>query len=275
MLFSADWYPTYATSGWRLPGAEVILDGPVIGKIKELKENTGVYLTMHSPMTVSIGSVKSGVRFMSTEIVCRHLRAMRDIQPGVTNRIVVHAANISDRSAEDVYEVQRKTLWSLWFKMRDQGLLDNSLICIENLGKVNQVGSIEDICKLCSLTDNFIPCIDFGHLHGRSLGRYLNTKEEFEQVFNQLYSLLPAWKVDCMHIHFSKLEYTDKGEKRHVPFSVKNAGPKPANFLRALPVRQGFNPVIVCESPNSYVDGIQLKRNHEARQRTIEDFIRV
>lgn len=274
MIFSADWYPTDATTGWELGGAEVILESPVIPKIRELKENTGVYLSMHSPMTVSIGSTKPGVRFMSTETICRHLAAMRDIQPGVTNRIVVHAANISDRSDADVYEVQRKTLWSLWFKMRDAGLLDNSLICIENLGKINQVGRVEDICQLCSLTDNFIPCIDFGHLHGRSLGSFLNTKEEFESVFNLLYSMLPAWKVDCMHIHFSKLEYTGKGEKRHVPFSVRNAGPKPANFLRALPERPGFNPVIVCESPASYADGMRLKRNFEARQRSIGDFIR-
>jgi deoxyribonuclease-4 len=273
MIFSADWYPTDPTTGWQL-GAEVILDSPVIPKIRELKANTGTYLSMHSPMTVSIGSTKPGVRFMSTETICRHLTAMRDIQPGVTNRIVVHAANISDRTPEEVYEVQRKTLWSLWYKMRDAGLLDNSLICLENLGKINQVGTVEDICRLCSLTDNFIPCIDFGHLHGRSLGKFLNTKEEFESVFQMLYAMLPAWKVDAMHIHFSKLEYTNKGEKRHVPFSVKEAGPKPGNFLRALPERPGFNPVIVCESPNSYHDGMKLKRNFEARQRTIEDFIR-
>ena len=275
MIFSADWYPEYATTGWELQGAEVILESAVIPKIRELKENTGVYLSMHSPMTVSIGSTKPGVRFMSTETVCKHLKAMQDIQPGVTNRIVVHAANISDRTPEEVYEVQRKTLWSLWFKMKEKGLLDNSLICLENLGKINQVGTVEDICRLCGLTDNFIPCIDFGHLHGRSLGKFLNTKEEFEQVFSQLYASLPAWKVDCMHIHFSKLEYTNKGERRHVPFDVREAGPKPANFLRSLPDRPGFNPVIVCESPKPYTDGMKLKRNYEARQASVGDSIRV
>lgn len=275
MVFSADWYPTDATTGWKLDGAEIIFDDALVNKIKEFKENTGVYLTLHSPMSVAIGSKKPGVRFMSTDIVCRHLEALRQIQPGVTNRIVVHAANFSERTPDEVYEVQRKTLWSLWFKMRDRGLLDNSLICIENLGKISQVGDIQDIVRLCNLTDNFIPCIDFGHLHGRTLGKFLNTKEEFESVFNQLYASLPAWKVNYMHIHFSKLEYTNKGEKRHVPFSVKEAGPKPALFLRALPTRPDFNPVIVCESPNSYHDGRLLQRNYQARQRTMQDEIRL
>lgn len=275
MVFSADWYPTDATSGWKLPGAEVIIEEPIIPKIQEFKDNTGVFLTMHSPMVVAIGSKKPGVRFMSTELVIRHLKTMQKIQPGVTNRIVVHAANFSERTPEEVYEVQRKTLWSLWFKMKDAHLLDNSLICLENLGKINQVGTVEDICRLCSLTDNFIPCIDFGHLHARTLGKFLNTKEEFESIFSQLYSLLPAWKVNIMHIHFSKLEYTDKGERKHVPFSIREAGPKPANFLRSLPTHSGFTPVIVCESPNSYRDGRRLQRNYEARLRTLDDTLSI
>ena len=275
MIFSADWYPTDATEGWKLQGAEVILEDAVVPKIRELKNNTGIYLSMHAPMSVAIGSKKPGVRFMSTETICKHLKTMREIQPGITNRIVVHAANFSERSEEEVYEIQRKTLWSLWYKMRDLGLLDNSLICLENLGKISQVGAIEDICRLCNLTDNFIPCIDFGHLHARNLGQFLNTKEEFELVFQQLYSSLPAWKVNCMHIHFSKLEYTTKGEKKHVPFSVKEAGPKPANFLRALPNHTGFDPVIICESPDSYRDGRKLQRNYYARLRTMQDEIRL
>lgn len=266
MIFSADWYPDGPTDIWKLGGAEVIVENEYMNRIRELKQNTGVFLSMHSPMSVAIGSKKAGVRFMSTETVCKNLEFMRELQPDVTNRIVVHAASFSDRTLEEVYEIQRKTLWSLWFKMKERGLLDNSLICLENLGKINQVGTIEDICKLCRLTDNFIPCIDFGHLHGRTLGKFLNSKEDFEQVFSQLYAELPAWKVNCMHIHFSKLEYTSAGEKKHVPFMVKQAGPKPAFFIRALPESAEFNPVIVCESPDSYRDGYTLQRNFVARK---------
>jgi deoxyribonuclease-4 len=266
MIFSADWYPNGPTDVWKLGGAEVILETEYLDRIRELKQNTGIFLSMHSPMSVAIGSKKPGVRFMSTETVCKHLEFMKELQPGATNRIVVHAASYSDRTPEDVYEIQRKTLWSLWYKMKERGLLDNSLICIENLGKINQVGTIEDICKLCKLTDNFIPCIDFGHLHARTLGKFLNSKEEFQQVFDELYSSLPAWKVNCMHIHFSKLEYTPAGEKKHVPFAIRQAGPKPAFFIRALPESADFNPVIVCESPNSYRDGCILQQNFVARK---------
>lgn len=266
MIFSAGYYPHMATSAWQLPGAEVILDKEHLTKYRELA-NRGVFLTAHSPMTVSIGSTKKGVRFLSTNQICEHLQLLHEIQPQQPARIVVHAANFSGRTPGEVYEVQRKTLWSLWYKMKDAHLLDSSLVCIENLGKINQVGDVEDIMRLCKLTDNFIPCIDFGHLYGRSLGKQLNSKEEFLTVFNQLYSALPRWKVDNMHIHYSKLVYTDKGEKKHTNFHEKAAGPKPAFFIRALSnLPSSFSPVIVCESSDPHRDGLALKRNFECHR---------
>ena len=56
MIFSADWYPTDATTGWKLDGAEIIFEDALVNKIQEFKNNTGVYLTLHSPMSVAIGS---------------------------------------------------------------------------------------------------------------------------------------------------------------------------------------------------------------------------
>lgn len=272
MIFSADWYPNISLSNWKLQGAEIILEKPLIPVYKKMAD-AGIFLSVHSPMSVNIGSTKSNVRYMSTEVICEQLILMKEIQPNQISRIVVHVANISGRTKEEVWEVQRKTLWSLWFKMKERGLLDSSLICLENLGKINQVGEVADIIRLCSLTDNFIPCIDFGHLYGRSLGTFLNNKEEFLQVFNQLYADLPSWKVNQMHIHFSKLIYTDKGEKKHTGFADRQAGPKPGYFIRALsslPV--DFNPVIVCESPNPYpyVDGLALMRIAKAHRHSVK-----
>lgn len=269
MKFSACWYPTQNLSDWRLDGAEIIIEKSLIPIYEKMVEH-GLFLTVHSPMNVIIGSVKKSVRYMSTETICEQLEILHRVQPNQPARIVVHAANFSDRTPEEVWEVQRKTLWSLYYKMKERNLLNDSFICIENLGKVNQVGDVADIIRLCNITDNFIPCIDFGHLHGRSLGKFLNSKEEFQSVFQQLYAGLPAWKVNMMHIHFSKLLYTDKGEKKHTEFHDKPAGPKPSFFVRSLSdLPPAFDPVIVCESPNSYVDGYQLMRNYRARQTSI------
>lgn len=269
MIFSADYYPGQDLSNWKLPGAEIIIEKIHIPLYARMVEH-GIHLSAHAPMMVAIGSVKSQVRYRSTDIVCENLQVLKQLQPNARNRIVVHAANFTGRTPEEVYEVQRKTLWSLWFKMKERHLLDNSLICIENLGKISQIGTVEDIIKLCKLTDNFVPCIDFGHLHGRTLGKFVNSKEDIESVFQQLYAELPRWKVNSMHIHFSKLLYTDKGEKQHTPFSNLEAGPKPAHFVRALAsMPADFHPIIVCESPESYSDGFKLWKNFESRSRIV------
>lgn len=269
MLFSASWYPGTPLNDWKLPGAEIIIEKSLISTYQRMVE-AGIFLSAHSPMQVSIGSKKPGVRFLSTELVCEHVRILKEIQPNKPVHIVVHAANFSERTPEEVWEVQRKTLWSLWYKLKEQRLLDVACICIENLGKINQVGDVADIIRLCNLTDNFLPCIDFGHLHGRSLGKFLNSKEEFQDVFHELYVGLPAWKVNSMHIHFSKLLYTNKGEKKHTCFHDKEAGPKPAFFVRALSsLPEDFNPIIVCESSEPHKDGYQLMRNFEHHKKAV------
>lgn len=269
MLFSASWYPGTNLSGWKLPGAEIIIEKSMI-KTYEQMVSSGIFLSAHSPMQVAIGSKKPGIRFLSTELICDHVSVLRQLQPGKPAHIVVHAANSSDRTPEEVWEVQRKTLWSLWYKLKERRLLDTALICIENLGKLSQVGDVESIIRMCKLTDNFIPCIDFGHLYGRSLGKTLNSKEDFQEVFQKLYAELPAWKVNSMHIHFSKLIYTDKGEKKHTCFHDKEAGPKPGYFVRALSsLPAAFNPIIVCESSEPHRDGYQLMVNFEAHNRSV------
>jgi deoxyribonuclease-4 len=269
MIFSASWFPEMSLIDWGLQGAEVIVEKPLL-PVFEKMAGEGILISAHSPMNVQIGSAKAGVRYLSTNIICDNLEAIRKVQPDKTARIVVHAASFSGRTPEEVYEIQRKTLWSLWYKMKERHLIDDCLICIENLGKVSQVGELEDIIKLCSLTDNFVPCIDFGHLYGRSLGKMLHSKEDFQAVFARLLQGLPTWKVNAMHIHFSKLLYGDAGEKKHTTFHDKEGGPKPANFIRALAsMPADFNPVIVCESRESQRDGRQLRRNFEARTRIV------
>jgi deoxyribonuclease-4 len=265
MIFSASWFPEMSIKDWGLQGAEVIIEKPLLPAL-EVLVGEGILISAHSPMNVQIGSVKPGVRYLSTDIICKNLQQLHQLQPGKTARVVVHAASFSGRTSEEVHEVQRKSLWSLWYKMKEKHLLDNSLICIENLGKIAQVGELDDIIKMCRLTDNFVPCIDFGHLYGRSLGKAPRSKEEFQAVFATLLSGLPTWKINTMHIHFSKLLYGDSGEIKHTTFHDKEGGPKPANFVRALAsMPEDFRPVIVCESRESQRDGIQLRRNFEAR----------
>ena len=43
-------------------------------------------------------------------------------------------------------------------------------LCPETMGKINQLGDLDEVLELCTLDERLIPCIDFGHLYARSLG---------------------------------------------------------------------------------------------------------
>ena len=38
---------------------------------------------------------------------------------------------------------------------------------------------------MCQLDERMIPCVDFGHIHARTLGG-LNTAEDFNKVFDKM-----------------------------------------------------------------------------------------
>ena len=38
------------------------------------------------------------------------------------------------------------------------------------MGKVNQLGTLDEVLALCEVDKRITPCIDFGHLYARSLG---------------------------------------------------------------------------------------------------------
>ena len=66
-------------------------------------------------------------------------------------------------------------------------------------------------------------------------------------------NILGYEKVNNMHVHFSKIEYSSKGEVRHLTFADEVFGPEPIPFIEAL--RQlKLEPYVVCESDGTQAD---------------------
>jgi deoxyribonuclease-4 len=67
-------------------------------------------------------------------------------------------------------------------------------------------------------------------------------------------------KARYMHCHFSKIEYTDAGEKRHLTFEDAVYGPDFEPLAEAI-VREGVCPRIICESAGTMAeDAITMKK---------------
>ena len=174
------------------------------------------------------------------------------------NRIVVHSGSCAKISREEALELAKNTL-----KMAKTALIENNLshihICPETMGKINQLGTLDEVLELCLVDDSFIPCIDFGHLNARTLG-CVSTKEQFESVLDAIENKLGIDKLKCFHSHFSKIEYTSGGEKKHLTFEDDVYGP---NFepLAELVAKKNLSPYFICESAGTQAeDALFMKK---------------
>jgi deoxyribonuclease-4 len=129
--------------------------------------------------------------------------------------------------------------------MDEAGYADMTL-CPETMGKVNQLGTLDEVLALCGVDKRITPCIDFGHLNARTQGG-LATKADYAAVLDRMADVLQDDRAAHFHAHFSKIEYTAGGEKQHLTFEDAVFGPQYEPLLDLL-YERSLAPVIICES---------------------------
>ena len=148
-------------------------------------------------------------------------------------------------------------------KAMDAEGLGHITLCPETMGKINQLGDLEEIMRFCAVDERVIPCIDFGHLNARTRGG-LTTREDFEKVFDVLENSIGTDRMKRYHAHFSKIEYSDGGEVRHLTFDDTVYGPDFEPLAEAI-VKEGVAPRIICESAGTMAeDALAMKRMWES-----------
>jgi deoxyribonuclease-4 len=127
----------------------------------------------------------------------------------------------------------------------------------EAMGRHYQLGTLNEIFSLCEEVEQTQLVIDWGHLHARDGGRF-KTVDDFRKVVEKVENRLGTEVVRDMHCHFTKVEFTDKGERRHRMMDEMDYGP---DFSMLAEVIAGFKlkPVIISESPILDLDAIKMR----------------
>lgn len=225
----------------------------------EKAREMGITLTLHAPYYISLSSVDPAKRDKSIIYILQSARAV-DAMGG--NRIVAHSGSCGKLDRKTALEYACDTMKKAIAALDDEGL-SHIRICPETMGKINQLGTLDEVLTLCELDERLIPCIDFGHLNARTHGG-LATYEDFEAIFNQIENRLGISRLKEYHGHFSKIEYSDGGEKKHLTFEDTVYGPVFEPFLE-LTYKKNCSPVIICESDGTQAeDALTLKRTYEA-----------
>ena len=113
----------------------------------------------------------------------------------------------------------------------------------ETMGRVFQVGTLDEILTICQEVEQTQLVIDWSHMHARRQGRFRKVDD---------------FRARDMHCHFSKIEYTDKGERRHHVLDEARYGPD-FELLAEVIAEFKMRPVIICETPLLDVDAMKMR----------------
>ena len=162
-------------------GRGVRVNVDAAAELGRLAAEKDIAISLHAPYFISLSSTEEEKRENSIGYILDSARAVAAMGG---SRIVVHSGSCSKMTRQEALELACATL-----RRAEQALCENGLeqihICPETMGKVNQLGTLEEVLELCRVDDRFIPCIDFGHLNARTFGG-LRTFADFKAVFDAM-----------------------------------------------------------------------------------------
>lgn len=211
-------------------------------KLKSGAQQYGIALSVHAPYYISMSSTDEEKRLNSINYILQSAQLAALTGAG---RIVIHSGSCSKMPREAALKLATDTMKLAVNEMDNAGFGDIAM-CPETMGKINQLGTLDEVLELCSVDERIIPAIDFGHLNAREQG-CLYKPLDFEKIIDRVHCRLGEYRAKNFHVHFSKIEYSAGGEKRHLTFEDSKYGPEFEPFAEVI-LKRGLQPTVICES---------------------------
>jgi deoxyribonuclease IV len=206
----------------------------------------GISLSAHAPYYINFNTSEEN-RAKSDKWLLDSLRVMDACGGRI---VVVHAASYMGKSSGDTTQAVVAGLKRVRQVVEDEGL--RPIIGLETMGKTGSWGTLEEIAMVMAEIEGVEPVPDFAHIHARERG-CLRTTEDFKRVLDEALRISRG----RLHCHFSCIEYTDKGEKRHLLLEKKD--PDFAHLAKLLP-GAGRDITIISETPDPSSDAVSMLR---------------
>ncbi len=214
-------------------------------KIAQEAREHQIALSLHAPYFISLSGVDPEKRLKSIDYIGQSLRAAELLG---ADTIVIHTGSAAKITRAEAMRLASDTLYKTLETFPDTKIH----LGLETMGKLNQLGTLEEVIELCKLDSALYPVVDFGHLNARENGRFF-TCDDYRRVFNTIGSALTDEKARFLHCHFSKIEFTQAGEKKHLTFADTVYGPSFEPLMEAL-VKDALCPRIICESDGTMAE---------------------
>lgn len=223
--------------------------------IRRAFEAQGVEISLHAPYFINFANPSDEMAAKSYDYVLQSGNMARLMG---AKRVVFHPAAQGKADRADAVALTKERLKILRDYIYMNGL-QTIKFCPETMGKLAQIGTVEEIAEFCAIDTVFTPCVDFGHVNARE-GGSLKTKEDYLSLLNIFTDRLGVERMRDFHVHFSKIMYSAKGEIKHLTFADEVYGPEFAPLAAALK-QTGLQPYIVCESDGTQAeDAAEMKK---------------
>ena len=217
------------------------MDREYAPRLGSLAKDAGLALSIHAPLAAFLGHVQHGGR--------KHQMAvgMLDHTAGLAAAcgaapIVIHPGFLLGRSRDDALTAVVAQLTELRQRLATKGRAVD--FGVEVMGRVQELGNLDDIVAICRHFDWVRPVIDFAHMHATSDGGFTRVGP-FSAALTAADGVLQRGVP--FHIHFSDISFANRNEKAHLPYGQ--------GTLRADPLAQaltGFDrsATVISESPD-------------------------
>ena len=232
-------------------GRGVRIDSEKAGQIGEKLREKNIAVSLHRPYFISMSSIDEEKRLNSVNYILQSAAALNAMGG---KRIIFHPGSRGKITREEAMTKALDTIEKMVAALDEKGY-GNMHICPETMGKIGQLGTLDEVLALCSVDKRITPCIDFGHLNARTLGG-IRSKEDYAAILDRMAEKLGDQRAERFHVHFSRIEYSAGGEKRHWTFAETQFGPEPQPLMELLAERK-LQPVIICESAGTQAEDAQ------------------
>ncbi|MBS3107976.1 TIM barrel protein [Candidatus Woesearchaeota archaeon] len=217
----------------------VMMGNELAKKAGALAKELNIRLSVHAPYYINLLSEDKNILDASKE---RILKSCERAHYLGAKYVIFHTGFYGKLTEEVAYSRVKIQISELMNEIKKNNW--NVHLCPETMGKKSQFGSLDELIKLVKETGCKL-CVDFAHLLAR------DQKIDYKEVFEKL-KVLKLKELTC---HFSGIEFTAKGERRHLLLDKKHT-----KELLSEAKKQSYDMIIICEAPNTWEGSLEMKK---------------
>ena len=217
------------------------MDYPFAERLGQLAREHDVALSVHAPLFGFMGHLEPEGRKFTSAVGALDRSAATAAATGA-ELVVFHPGFLLGRSREDAIDAVVDQLGTLRERLEKK---ERAVpFGIEVMGRVRDLGSVDDVVEVARRLEWVRPVLDFAHMHATSDGAFLEP-----EPFREALELVDAVLDDRapFHILFSDIAFANRNETKHLPYGEGTLRVDPlrdalASFERAA--------TVISESPD-------------------------